>query len=426
MGWYRRLWNLARRDGVARDIDREMSFHIAERVDELVASGMSGKEALRTAKRQFGNYCFERERTRDMNIAIRIESIAKDIRYAARGLRRNPGFTLIAVTVLALGIGANTAVFSVVDGVLLRALPYPDPGRLVMVFDSFQQQGAERGPACVADFLDWKARSRSFQGLDAVGNNRFTLTGDGEAEQIVGLGVTATFFETLGVRPLAGRTFASGEDQPGRTPTVVLSERLWRRRYAANPGVLGKVVALNGRPFTVIGVMPAGFQFGQREVEAWTVLTLDPPTRRGPFFLRGIARLKPGVGIEQASAGMQALANQIQQDHPRDYTRLRYPVAGLREVMVGDVRALLWILSGAVLLVLLIAVSNVASLMLARATARRREIAIRLSIGAGRAHLVRQLMTESLVLSLIGGAVGVALAAWGVAALHAPRSAAPR
>jgi predicted permease len=423
MGWYRRLRNLTRRDQVSHDIDREMRFHIAERVDELVARGMSGPEALRTARRQFGNHCFQHERTRDMDIAIRLESLGKDIRYAVRGLRTNPGFALVAIAALALGIGANTAVFSVVNGVLLRRLPYANPERLVMLFDHFPQQRMERGPASMADFLDWKSRSHSFEALDATGRNRFTLTGDGAAEQILGLSVTAHFFETLGVRPLTGRTFAEGEDQPGRTPTVVLSERLWRRRYSSDPAVLGKAIALNGRPCTVIGIMPASFEFGQREVEAWATLTLDPPRRRGPFFIEGVARLKPGVSIEKASAEMQGIADQVRRENPRDYTQLRYPVVSLREVVVGDMRPLLWILTGAVLLVLMISISNVASLMLARATARRREIAIRLSIGAGRGHLVRQLMTESLVLALTGGVFGISLAAWGVTALHrlAPR-----
>lgn len=423
MGWYRRLRNLARRDRVDRDIDREMSFHLAERVDDLIASGLSAREAQRAARLRFGNYSAQHERARDMNISTHIESLGKDVRHAVRGLLRNPGFALAATAVLALGIGANTAVFSVVNAVLLRALPYSDSARLVMVFDNFPQQGVDRGPGCIADFLDWKSRSHSFQTLDAAANNRLTLTGDGDAEQIAGLAVTATFFETLGVRPTAGRTFVAGEDQPGRTQTVVLSDRLWRRRYGADPAVLGKTIALNGRPFIAIGIMPPSFQFGSPEVEVWTALTLDPPTRRGPFFLRGIGRLKPGVTLEQAAAEMQTIAAQVQRENPRDYIRLRYPVAPLREVVVGDVRALLWILSGAVLLVLLIALSNVASLMLARATARRREIAIRLSIGAGRARLVRQLMAESLVLALGGGALGVALAASGVSALHrlAPR-----
>src|SRR5262245_45564627 len=214
----------------------------------------------------------------------------RHLRYAFRTLMRNPAFTVAALLALALGIGANTAVFSVLRGVLLRPLPYPESNRVAVVYNSFSQQGLDRGPACIADFLDWRARTRSFETLDAVAPNRYTLTGDGEAEIIVGAAVTGTFFETLRARPLLGRTFAADEDQPGRTATVILGERLWRRRYGSDPAVLGRVVALNGRPHTVIGVMPASFQLGsrERETDAWAILALTPPTRRGPFFVRGL------------------------------------------------------------------------------------------------------------------------------------------
>jgi predicted permease len=358
-----------------------------------------------------------KEECRDMRHMNILDNLIRDIRYAARTLSRNPGFTLAALGALILGVGANTAVFSVVNGVLLRPLPYSDPDRLVMIFDSFQQQGLERGPAGIADFLDWKARTRSFHTLDAIANQRFTLVGDGEAEQIAGRSVTATFFETLGTRLLLGRAFASGDDQPGRAQSVVISERLWRRRYGSSAGIVGKEVLMNGRPFTIIGVVPDSFRFGG-DAEAWSILTLNPPTRRGPFFLRGIARLKAGVTLDQAAAEMQSIAQEVERENPKDYTRLRFPVVALRELVVGDIRPLLWVLSGAVFFVFLIAVSNVANLLLARATARRREIAIRLSIGAGRGQLVRQLMTESLMLALAGGALGLALAFWGVSALR--------
>jgi putative ABC transport system permease protein len=345
------------------------------------------------------------------------DNLVRDIRYGVRTLIRNPGFTLATLGALTLGIGANTAVFSVVNGVLVRPLPYADPDSLVMIFNSFQQQGMERGPAGIADFLDWKARAHSFQTLDAISNQRFTLVGDGEAEQIQGRSVTASFFETLGVRPLLGRTFTSGDDQPGRPPTVLISERLWRRRYGSSATVVGKDIVLNGRQFSIIGVVPNAFRFGG-EAEAWSILTLDPPTRRGPFFLQGIARLKPGVTLEQAAGEMQSIAQGVEREYPKDYTRLRIPVVDLREFAVGNVRPLLGIISVAVFLVFLIAVTNVANLILARGTARQRELAIRLSIGAGRGQLVRQLMIESLVLSLSGGALGLGLAYAGVSALR--------
>jgi putative ABC transport system permease protein len=359
-----------------------------------------------------------KEECRDMRQMNLIDNLVRDVRYAVRTLARSPGFTVAALLALALGIGANTAVFSVVNSVLLRPLPFAEPDCLVMIFNSRPSVGIKTGPASMADILDWKARSRSFQTLAAINFNRFTLTGDGAAEQIVGMSVSASFFETLQARPLVGRTFAADEDRPGSTLTIVLSERLWHRRYASDPGVLGKQIVLNGRSHTIIGVMPGNVEFGPRDVEAWPILTLNPPTRRGPFSYRGIARLKPGVSVAQAASEMEAIAHEVERAHPQGHTGLAFPVVPMHEVTVGRIRPLLWVLSGAVLLVLLIAVSNVANLMLARASARRRETAIRLSIGAGRSRLVRQFMTESLMLSLGGGALGVMLALWGVRVLR--------
>lgn len=349
-------------------------------------------------------------------------SVLRDVRDAGRSLLRSPGFSVAAVLALGLGIGANTAVFSVVNAVLLRPLQFDDPDRLVMVFNN-----TARGGASVADFLDWKTQSQSFETLDAFEinrftNSRFTWTGDGDPGQVLGFSVTATFFDTLGVRPLVGRTFAAGDDQPGRPQGVVISERLWRQRYAGHPDALGRTAVLNGRPHTIIGVVPAKFEFWQRDVDAWAILTLDPPTRRGPFFVRGVGRLKPGVTLEQAAAEMETIARDIERRHPADYDRHRIPVFSLREIVVGDIRPLLWILISTVAMVLLIAVSNVANLLLGRATGRRREIAVRLSVGAGRAQIVRHLLVESLMLALAGGIVGIVLAMAGVAAL---RSLAP-
>jgi putative ABC transport system permease protein len=345
-----------------------------------------------------------------------IDNLVRDVRYASERWLAVLGFTVAALLALAMGIAANTAVFSVVNGVLLRPLPYHDPDELVMIFTS--RPHSERGNASVAEFLDWKAASRSFETLDAVDPGHFTLTGDGEAVQISGFAVTAGFFDALKARPLLGRTFANGEDQPGHDATVVLSERLWRRRYGSNPSIAGKAVILEGRPHTVIGVMPASFEFWQRDVEAWRVLSLNPPKRRGPHGLRGFGRLKPGVTVGQAAAEIETIARNVQRAYPKDYADLRFPVVPLREIIVGDIRPLLWVLPGAVVLVLLIAIANVANLMLARSTARQREIAVRLSIGAGRGMLVRQFMTESVLLALAGGALGIALAVSGVAALR--------
>jgi putative ABC transport system permease protein len=411
-----RLRSIFRRSQVERDLEEELRFHLEARIRQEIAAGRTPEEARYAALRAMDGIEQRKEECRDMRRMNVIDNLVRDVRYAVRTLARSPGFTLAALLALALGIGANTAVFSVVNAVLLRPLPYADPDRLVTIFTS--RPHSERGNASVAEFLDWRAASRSFETLDAVDPGRFTLTGDGEAVQISGLSVTASFFETLKARPLLGRTFASGEGQPGRDPTVVVSERLWRRRYASDPDIVGKVIPLEGSPHTVIGVMPASFQFWQRDAEVWAIFPLHPPTRRGPHLLRGLARLKPGVRVEQAAAEMDTIARNVQRANPKDYANLRFPVVPLREVIVGDIRPLLWVLSGAVALVLLIAVSNIANLMLARSTARQRDIAVRLSIGACRGTLVRQFMTESVLLAVAGGALGIALAVSGVTALR--------
>ena len=344
----------------------------------------------------------------------------RDVRYAVRTLARSSGFTVPALLALAIGIAANTAVFSVVNGVLLRPLPYAEPRQLVWIQDGLAQSSrSSRWGACVADFLLWQSRSRSFDPLAAWTVNSFNVTGDGDAERVTGLGVTARFFDALRVRPLHGRTFALDEDQPGHAPVALISERLWERRYGRDPRVIGRGVELNGRAFTVIGVMPASFRFRTPDADVWAIQTLDPPTRRGPFFLRGIARLRHGVTLEQANREMGALGAEVERADPKGVERVRYPVTTLMEEVTGDIRPLLAILSGAVALVLLIAVFNVANLSLARATVRQREMAIRSSLGAGRAQVLQQLLIESIVLALAGGMAGVVLATTGVSLLRA-------
>ena len=348
------------------------------------------------------------------------DNLSRDARYAARTLVLNPGFAAAVLITLALGIGANTAVFSVVNSVLLRPLPYAMPDRLVWIQDGLTQSSrTSRWGASVADFLIWQSRSRSFETLAAWGTSIFNVTGDGQAERVTGFGVTARFFDVLGVTPLRGRAFAPDEDHPGRAPVALISERLWERRYGRDPRMIGRSVELNGRLVAVIGVMPASFRFRNPEADIWSILTLDPPTRRGPFFLRGIARLRPGVTLDAANREMDAFGAEVERADPKRVEHVRYPVTPLMEEVTGDIRPLLTILTGSVALVLLIAVFNVANLLLARGTVRQRELAIRSSLGAGQAQLARQLLTECVVLALTAGVLGSGLAATAVGLLRA-------
>lgn len=351
-----------------------------------------------------------------------MDTLWHDLRYGVRMLAKNPGFTTVAVLALALGIGANTAVFSVVNAVLLRPLPLTEPDRLVWMWgDGIRQQGNGRGSISPPDFLDFREQNQSFERLAAFQNSPFNLTGAGEPERVNGVRVSAGFFETLGVRPMHGRTFVTEEEQDGRGQVAVIGYGLWQRRFGGDPSLVGKTISLNGNSFTVIGILPLGFQFPRDEVELWAPITfrVQPTSVRRFHFLRPIARLKPGVSLAQAQAEINAITVRLEQQYPDSNTNYGARLVLLPEQIVGDLRPTLWMLVAAVAFVLLIACANVANLLLARAATRQKEIAIRSALGAGRWRVVRQLLTESVALGLGGGLLGFLIAWWGVKLLVA-------
>jgi putative ABC transport system permease protein len=350
-----------------------------------------------------------------------MSTIWQDIRYGMRMLWKSPGFTLVAVLALALGIGANTAIFSVVNAMLLRPLPYQDSDRLVVLWETnpslanvFLRTHNEASPA---NYLDWKQQQTVFEDIAAYRWNDYNLTGSGDTpEQLTGNPVTANLFDVLKVKPLIGRTFRPEESDPKSDRVAVLSYGLWQRRFGGDANIIGKSLTLNGNPTTVVGVMPADFEFPGAFSELWTALRFagDQPPSRGAHFLYTRARLKPGVTLQQAQAEMDTIAARLRQQYPDTNADRSVRLVPLHEDTIEFAKTGLLSLLGAVGFVLLIACANVANLMLARATARHKEIAIRTALGASRWRVMRQLLTESVLLSLVGGALGVLLALWGV------------
>lgn len=408
---------------VAADVEEELAFHLDRVAEELMAGGWPREEARVEARRRFGDLektrvvcrALDASKERQMKWMEGLGELGQDLRFAGRQLWKSPGFTLVAVLTLALGIGATTAIFSIVYGVLLRPLPFEAPERLVRPF-FVDPSGERHGAFSPPNFLDFKAASRALADVTSIENGTLNLSGDGsEPERLQAALVGANFFKVLGLHPLKGRTFAPGEDRPGAPRVAVVSEKLWERRFGRDAGLVGRSLTLNGQPYTVVGILRRGAQLPSAG-DVWVPKVFSPQElkQRGAVYFAAIGRLAPGVTLRKARAEAEVIGRRLSTQYPEanaSYFKAM-SIESLEERMLGDTRKPLLILLGAVGFVLLIACVNVANLLLVRAAAREGEIVIRAALGAGRGRIVRQLLTESLVLALVGGAAGAALAIW--------------
>jgi putative ABC transport system permease protein len=408
--WVRTLF---RRSRLERQLDDELHFHVEAHAEDLVRAGMTRQEAARQARLALGGIDHAKEECREATGAGFIEGLLQDIRFGLRLLRKNPGFTAVAVLTLALGIGANAAIFSVVDAVLLNPLAYHDADRLVTIL----HYGT--GPVSPGNYLDWRDQSKSYEAMGAAQAWAPNLTNVAQPEHLIGLQVTQDMLPLLGVQPLLGRLFVQGEDTMGNNHEVILSYALWQRRFSGDANALGTSVLLDGTSYTIVGVMPASFHFAPfwvTNAELWVPLSLEASAQnRGGNSLRLFARLKHGVTLPQARAEMATVTARLEEEYPGTNTDIQ--VVPLKEKVVGNVQTPLLVLLGAVGFVLLIACANVAHMLLARAAARQKEIAVRTALGARRSRVARQVLTENALLAAMGGVLGLVLAIAGTRAL---------
>ena len=411
MTWLLRLF---RRRQLEEQLDKEVRFHLDQHAADLMARGDRPDEAIRKARLALGGPQQVKEECRDARGTRWLEDLLQDLRFALRALRQRAGFAAVTLSTLALGIGATTVMFTVINGVLLKPLSYPDPERLVALHGHTERYG-DRWGISYANFLDFQ-QSRSLTRLAAWNYGGDTVSGPGQAEYVDGREISYGLFSVFGVNLSGGREFRSEEDQPGGGPVIVISYGLWQRRYAGRPTAIGEPLILGGKSYTVVGIAPAGFQL-DGEAEVFTPLGQNAEPRmqnREANFLHVVARLLPGVTPAQAQAELTIIGNRLAEQYPKTNAGRSFQALPLRQDLVGNVKSTLWLLLGAVGFVLLIGCVNVASLLLARAVSRERELAMRVALGAGRSRLVRQCLTESAMLGLLGGALGVLLAAAGI------------
>jgi predicted permease len=417
-----RLRSLFRRDTVEAELDDELRFHFEQQVEKSIRSGMTRKEAWRQARLSVGGIDQVKEECREARGVQHMENLLQDLRYGWRMLLQKPAFTIMAVLTLALGVGANTAIFSIVNAVLLRSLPYRDPDRLVRIFFNEPGVGLRDVSFSKPELDDLQTRAGVFEDVSPIFEGSENLTGGKQPERVDGVAGSFSYFSMLGVVPQIGRLFGPQDFAPGFAPLAVISDGLWHRAYGADPNVLGRTMRIDNEPFTIIGVLPRGFRHpgpttsGDAEVFSAFGFSGDPfpPPMRGTRILEsGIGRLKRGVTLAQAQARLTVMAAQLRHDFPADYApqaQWTIEIQPLQETLVGKVRPMLLVLLGAVVLIVFIVSLNIANLLLARASGRQQEMAVRLALGASRGRMVRQMMTESMMLSLIGGAAGIATA----------------
>jgi putative ABC transport system permease protein len=421
-----RLRSLFRRSQVDQELTEELCYYLEQKTSQFIAAGMSADEARRAALLSMDGLEQRKEQCRDTHKVNWIQDFLQDFRCAARTLRKSPAFTAVAILTLALGIGANSAIFSVVDAILLRPLPYPQPDRLVRIWESSVRYDSSRNVVNPFNFLDWRDRSQSFESMAAISGLMTNLSSHGQPVAVPGMQVSPEFFSILRVAPFLGRAFTPADGVPGQDRSVILSYDLWHRQFGDDGSLVGQKIDVDGSPYEVIGVMPKGFSFPKMKAEVWTPLALErTDDYKGGRYLTVVARLKPGVSIAQAQQDMLRVTDFTAQARPDFNKNWSANVVPMLEDATHLVRRPLWVLLAAVGFLLLISCANVANLLLMRGTSRLRELAVRSSLGAARSRIIRQLFAESLLLSLAGMLVGLLFASLGLSALLAliPQSA---